>query len=96
MGPVYEISEVDRTPVHISGSPYPPGSLPLKEGQVVAEFVVDRNGLVRDVRVVRTTDPKLGELVAGSLARTLYEPGVKNGVPVNTKTQLTVTFSGSK
>jgi TonB family protein len=96
VGPVYEISEVDRAPKHISDSPYAPVPLPRKEGQVVAAFVVDRNGFVRDVRVVRTTDPKLGELVVESLAKTLYEPGIKNGAPVNTKTQLTVTFGAQE
>ena len=63
------------------------------QGRVVCQFVVERDGSVSDVRVVRSVDPALDkEAIRVIKAMPKWTPGRQNGAPVRTKFTLPVTF----
>lgn len=63
------------------------------EGRVIVQFVVGRDGSVRDVKVVRSVDPSLDQ-EALRLVRAMprWIPGKQDGKSVNCKFTLPVTF----
>lgn len=63
------------------------------EGRVVLQFVVDRQGKVSDIQVVRSIDPTLDQ-AAIDVVRTLpaWQPGRQDGQPVNVRYVLPVAF----
>ena len=63
------------------------------QGRVVVQFVVERDGSITDVHVVRSVDPSLDKeaiRVAKSMPR--WIPGKQNGAPVRVKFTLPVSF----
>jgi protein TonB len=63
------------------------------EGQVIVGFVVDKDGSVTDVQVVRGVDPLLdAEAVRAVQAMPKWTPGTMNGKPVKVKYNLPVRF----
>lgn len=62
-------------------------------GRVYVEFVVDRTGDVRDVKVLRGVHPLLDAEAARAVARMpRWEPGYMDGVPVNCRYTVPVNF----
>lgn len=62
-------------------------------GRVLVSFVVEKNGSVSDVRVLRSADPSLdNEAVRVVRAMPRWSPGKQNGQPVRVKYTLPVTF----
>jgi TonB family protein len=66
-----------------------------KEGQVLAEFVVDTIGQIRGhtVNIVATTDPAFGETVRQTLLATRFSPAVRRGRLVQQVVYLPVHFA---
>lgn len=63
------------------------------QGRVVVQFVVKRNGEVGQVKVVRSVDPDLDrEAVRVVKSLPKFNPGRKDGQPVNVWYTLPVTF----
>ena len=63
------------------------------QGRVVVSFVVERDGSITDVRVVRSVDPSLDKeaaRVVGSMPR--WIPGKQNGSAVRVKYNVPVSF----
>ena len=62
-------------------------------GKVVVSFVVEKNGTISDVRIVRGRNAKLdSEAVRLVNAMPSWTPGTNNGIPVRVKYQLPITF----
>jgi len=63
------------------------------QGRVVCSFVVERNGSITDVRVVRSVDPSLDkEAIRVIKGMPRWTPGKLNGSPVRVKYNVPVTF----
>ena len=63
------------------------------QGRVLVTFVVERDGTITDVRVVKSVDPSLdkeAQRVVNSMPR--WIPGKQNGSPVRVKYTVPVTF----
>ena len=63
------------------------------QGRVVVSFIVETDGAVSDVQVVKGVDPALDkEAVRVVKAMPKWEPGMQNGQPVRVRKNLPVTF----
>ena len=63
------------------------------QGRVIVTFVVERDGSITDVRVVKSVDPSLDkEAVRVTKSMPNWNPGMQNGGPVRVKFTLPVTF----
>lgn len=63
------------------------------QGRVLVSFVVEGDGTVSSVRIIRSPDPILSREVVRALAGSpKWTPGSKNGVPVRVKYTLPVDF----
>lgn len=63
------------------------------EGKVIVQFVIGRDGAVRDVQVLRTVDPTLDkEAVRVVKAMRKWIPGRQRGEPVSVRFTLPITF----
>ena len=63
------------------------------QGRVVVSFVVERDGSITDVKVVRSVDPSLdreASRVVSSMPK--WIPGKQNGSPVRVKYNVPVSF----
>lgn len=63
------------------------------QGRVVCSFVVERDGSVSDIRIVKSVDPSLdkeAQRVIASMPK--WIPGRQNGQAVRVKYSLPVTF----
>ena len=74
---------------------YPAGALSKnKEGRVVVQFVINKDGSICDVKVLESVDPELdAEAVRVVKAMPRWTPGRAGGKSVRTRTSLPVTFS---
>ena len=63
------------------------------QGRVIIAFVVERDGSITDVNVVRSVDPSLDK-EAARVVRNMpkWIPGKQNGAPVRVKYNVPVTF----
>lgn len=61
-------------------------------GSVTVECIIDKSGLIRDVRVVRSTFAGFEPPAVDAVRQWLFAPGTLNGRPVDTIFQLTVRF----
>jgi protein TonB len=64
----------------------------LLEGDVLLEAVVETDGNVRGVKVLRSVHPLLDEAAKRAVEQYQYTPGQRNGVPEAVTIQLTVSF----
>jgi len=63
------------------------------QGRVIVQFVVERNGSITDVKVVKSVDPSLDkEAVRVTKSMPHWIPGKQNGEAVRVKYTLPVTF----
>ncbi len=63
------------------------------EGKVVVQFVVERDGSVSDIKVVRGVDPSLDKEAVRVLSKMpKWQPGKQRGKPVRSRFTLPVTF----
>jgi RNA polymerase sigma factor (sigma-70 family) len=96
VGEVLDIRLVDRPPKPVfQARPQYPAALrstPL-EGEVRVDFIVDAEGAVRDLRVVRSTNAVLEPAVTEAVAQWRFEPAAKGGQAVNARMQLPVRFT---
>jgi TonB family protein len=61
-------------------------------GDVTVRFVVDREGRVRNPFVLSSTNPGLDQAAIDGVLKWRFEPGLKNGVPVNVRMQVPIVF----
>ena len=101
--PVFEVAEV--MPVFPGGTQallntiaqqlkYPPKAIDDQiEGRVVLQFIVDKQGKITDIQVLRGITPELNQ-AAIDVVRALpdWNPGMQDGEPVNVKYTLPIVF----
>ena len=64
-----------------------------KEGMVVCKFIVQKDGSISDVKVIRSVDPLLDkEAVRVIEAMPKWTPGLKGGEPVNIEYTIPISF----
>ena len=92
-GPVGEHEDRQPRPLKVSRPVYPAAlRLTKTEGEALVEFIVDKTGRVRESHVVRSTHPGFSDLSAAAVLTWRFEPGYKNGRPVNTRMQIPIRF----
>lgn len=63
------------------------------QGRVVCSFIVDRDGSIKDVHVIRSVDPSLDREAVRVLEKMpRWNPGKQKGSPVRVKYTVPVTF----
>jgi protein TonB len=62
-------------------------------GAVSLSCVVETDGFVRDVTVVKSLDPVLDEQAIVAARRWRFQPGTKDGQPVRVRVALEMTFT---
>lgn len=85
----------DKKPVPISmETPEYPSSLRLEKisGVVVIEFVIGKDGTVTSAVAVKSPDIRLSELAVAAVMKWRFKPGLKDGVPLDVRTRIPVTF----
>ncbi|HEY5610460.1 MAG TPA: TonB family protein [Thermoanaerobaculia bacterium] len=79
--------------IHRVTPDYPRAAIAMKlKGTVTVECIIDVNGAVRDVWVVRSTHEVLNDAVVNAIRQWRFHPGTRNGDAVSTIFQLTVRF----
>ncbi len=89
------LASLDNTPnTRFQVSPEYPYSLKASgvTGEVLVEFVVDVNGRVRDVRVIKSSHPDFDAPTIRAVSKWRFEPGRRNNVPVAFRMSAPVTF----
>jgi protein TonB len=92
---IYEVHEV-KAPVllHRVTPPYPQKLVGTRmKATVVVRCIIDKNGRVRDPRVVRPSLPPFNAAVIDAVQQWRYTPGSRNGVAVETYLSVNVTFA---
>lgn len=73
---------------------YPPEAvLARTSGMVILEAVIDKNGKVKDLTVLRHVTPAFDRAAMAAVQQWEYEPVLLNGVPVEVIFTVTVNFS---
>ena len=75
---------------------YPPAAFDARyNGSVLVEMTVLKDGTVGNVKVVKCTRPKVGfeESAIKAVKQWRFEPGMKNGQPVEVVTRLQLNFN---
>lgn len=92
---LFEMDDLDKIPVALSTvQPVHPYDLKKSgiEGSVIVTFIVDDHGNVRDVRVTDSTHPEFGTATISAVTNWKFQPGMKDGKPVNTIVRQRVKF----
>jgi bla regulator protein blaR1 len=63
------------------------------EGEVLMECVVKTDGTVGDTKIVKSLDPDLDQAALDAAAQWLFEPGTRDGKPVNVLVAIAMTFT---
>jgi TonB family protein len=72
---------------------YSPAALQAKvSGSVLLSLVVDKNGIPRDIRVIRPLGSGLDEKAVEAVTKWRFKPGTKGGEPVATTARVEVSF----
>jgi periplasmic protein TonB len=62
-------------------------------GTVWVEFVVDENGRVHDVHVVKSTNPGFDDATVAAVSAWRFEPGKRKGLPVRFRMSIPIVFN---
>lgn len=63
------------------------------KGQVMASFIVEKNGELTDVKVIEGTNPPVDEQVVDMIKSTSpWQPGAEKGIPVRVQMRIPVQF----
>lgn len=87
--------QLDETPrVRSQKEPAYPATLRSERitGTVVVAFVVDENGRVHDVRVVKSSDDRFSSATVSAVSEWRFEPGKRKGFPVRFRMSVPVVF----
>ncbi len=93
---VFDMKEVDKQPQYLSPMqpPYPYKARRMGiEGYVDVRFLVDRNGLVHKLKILRARpEGEFEETVKKTVPHWKFKPGQKNGRPVSTWVKTRILF----
>ena len=92
---VFDISQLDRKPtLKLQAKPKYPFDLRSAgvSGQATVSFVVDREGIVRELKIVDATHKGFEQAAREAVPRWKFAPGMKDGKPVSTRMVLPMLF----
>ena len=93
---IFDLKDLDERPRPVVQTK-PQYPLDLRQaginGEVVVQFLVDSKGSVRNVKVMRSTNPGFDESVLRAVRTWRFEPGKKNGKAVTTRVQIPIPFN---
>lgn len=93
----YSVGELDHKPeASNTKQPELPYYLTLENGKVELQFAVMRDGSLRDVHVLSSTNKDFNKYCIAAVSKWQFKPGTKNGTPVNTRMTVPFAFKGSK
>jgi len=95
-GPVYIMSQLDQVPrVRYQARPVYPFALSQAgvTGEATISFVVDREGNVSNVSVIKSTQAEFGTAAAEAVQKWKFQPGQKGGLLVRTRMQVPIVFN---
>jgi TonB family protein len=98
-GDTYDVSKLDRLPTAVTRTPpvYPAEMRKAGiEGSVTVDFIVDKNGDVRNATAVKSTRPEFETSAVEAISGWKFEAGVKSGRAVNTHMQVPIVFALSQ
>lgn len=93
---VFDIAQLDRAPVpRFQARPQYPADLRKAgiSGEVVVDFIVDKEGGVRNAYALRSTHPGFENAAIESVSQWKFKPGAKGGKDVNTHMQVPIVFT---
>jgi TonB family protein len=61
-------------------------------GTAVVEFIVDKSGMVIEAHSVRADSPSFAQAAVDAVKKWKFVPGIRHGVPVNTKMKVPIKF----
>jgi protein TonB len=61
-------------------------------GTAVVEFIVDKSGTVIEAHSVRADSPSFAQAAVDAVKKWKFVPGIRHGVPVNTKMTVPIKF----
>jgi TonB family protein len=96
---VYDISQLDRTPSpRFQARPQYPVEMRQAgiSGEVVVEFVVDREGAVTNAFALRSSRPEFEAAAVAAVSSWKFRPGQKGGQEVDTRLQIPIVFTLSE
>jgi periplasmic protein TonB len=100
IGEVFNLKDLDQRPEPrgIRAKPVYPFELSRQgiSGEVVLRFVVDTNGDVKEVEVVRSTQREFESPAIQAVLKWKWKAGRKGGKPVNSRMQIPITFDFNK
>ncbi|MGB3975459.1 MAG: energy transducer TonB, partial [bacterium] len=62
------------------------------QGLVILEAIIDKNGNVRDVKVIKSLNSLCDEAAVEAAKQWKFEPGTQNDIPIDVIMNLTVQF----
>ena len=93
---LFEIADLDKIPVALSTvQPVHPFDLKKSgvEGTATVMFVVDDEGNIRDAKAIDSTHHEFGAATISAVKNWKFQPGMKDGSPVNTIVRQRVAFT---
>jgi TonB family protein len=85
---------INPVPIRQIRPTYTPGAMRRKvQGSVQLEAVVDREGRVRDVKVLKSLDAELDENALKAAREWTFHPGARDGQPVDVAVMLELQFT---
>ncbi len=96
LGNLFDLAALDQAPVP-TFQPQPIYPYDLRRsginGSVVIEFVATSQGTVENARAVSSSHQRFEDAALQAVRRWRFRPGTKDGVPVNTRMQVPITFN---
>lgn len=97
IGDVFNLRDLDKTPEPRGVQAKPNYPFEMRRaglnGEVVVRFVVDSNGDVRDVEVIRSTQREFESAATQAVMKWKFRPGRKGGKAVATRMQIPIVFN---
>jgi len=95
LGKIFDVSQLDRQPQAIFQPP-PPFPVDLRkdyqEAMVVLGFIITVKGEVVSPYIIEAQVRRFGDAAMAGVTKWKFRPGMKAGRPVNTRTQITISF----
>jgi protein TonB len=93
---IVDLTALDRTPIaRFQARPQYPFEMKRVgiSGEVLVEFIVEANGLVRDAKAVRSSQREFEAAAVQAVNKWTFRPGQKSGCNVATRMQVPIIFS---
>jgi protein TonB len=96
MGQIFDISQLDQIPqATVQGRPLYPFEMRRAgiTGTVTVEFIVQKNGIVRDAFALKSTQREFEAEAVKAVMKWRFKPGKRGGADVDTRMRVDIVFS---